>query len=595
VPAGSSVVVDAPNFQVTPVSTWDDNSVKHALVAGRANFSAGSAKTLTFSLGSAPAGSTLTEADLALAAPQASVSYGSYGTVNLTTLLNTAARVRVEQAGPEYAAFQYIASFPNDASVRAVFYVQLWAGGKYRVRVAVENGTAQATTGSKSGTASVSIAGASRFSGSVSMADAVRWDAVGSNTTDVAVSHNAAYLRATKLVPNYGYTQASAATFSGLAANYTPMSRMGWEQDMGTTGYTPGIGLLPHWDALYASSGDTRALASSVAHSSAFGAFSVFYRNNSTKAIVKFSDFPSAYANSESLQGSGNSNRWEVAHHPNAGYLPWLATAERFHLETMEANAYAAWFTDSGGGQSGANKLYVSQTRSKAWRYRTIASLAAVAPDGEPYKADAKASAVANLKHWKTSVVDANITPSGLGATWSDLEPGTAGQQVSLFEHYFMVASVGWSSDQEMQLSAADMTVLTTVRDYFYRIPVGATGRGTGSSEYCYRRATGPYRTTIGPDTASFYANWGQIYNATYGDALACGAGAALSESYVDDPSDYAFPQGNWGHLMTALSYAADHGATGAAESYARITGSSNWSSNAAKFNNWPQYGVVRR
>jgi hypothetical protein len=124
---------------------------------------------------------------------------------------------------------------------------------------------------------------------------------------------------------------------------------------------------------------------------------------------------------------------------------------------------------------------------------------------------------------------------------------------------------------------------------------VGATGRGAGSSEYCYRRATGPYRTTIGPDTATFYANWGQIYNATYGDALACGAGAALSESYVDDPSDYAFPQGNWGHLMTALSYAADHGATGAAESYARITGASNWSSNAAKFNNWPQYGVVKR
>ena len=594
-PAGSTAVIDAPNFQVTPLSTWDDGSVKHALVAGRANFTAGAAKTLTVSLGSAPAGAALTQANLVAAAPQASVSYGSYGTVNLTSLLNTTALVRTEQAGPEYAAFQYISAFPNDASVRAVFYVQLWAGGKYRVRVAVENGTAQATTSAKSGTATVTVAGSTRFSGAVSMADAQRWDAVGSNTADVAVSHNAGYLRATRLVPNYGYTQASAATLSALSASYTPMSRMGWEQDMGSTGYTPGIGLLPHWDALYATSGDARALASSLAHSSAFGAYSVFYRNNSTKGIVKFSDFPSAYANSESLQAGGNSNRWEVAHHPNAGYLPWLATAERFHLETMQANAYAAWYTDSGGGKSGADKLYVSQTRAKAWRYRTIASLAALAPDAEPYKADARASVVSNLKNWKTVVVDGNITASGLGATWSDLEPGTAGQQVSLFEHFFMVASVGWSWDQEMQLAAADKTVLAAVRDYFYRIPVGATGRGTGSGEYCYRRAVGPYRTTIGPDTASFYANWGQIYTATYADALACATGGSISESYADDPSSYAFPQGNWGHLLTALSYAADHGATGAAESYARVTGASNWASNAAKFNDWPQYGVVKR
>jgi len=331
-----------------------------------------------------------------------------------------------------------------------------------------------------------------------------------------------------------------------------------------------------------------------VAHSSALGSYTIFFRNPATKGIQKFSDYPNAYANSESLQLSGNPYRWEVAHHPNAGYLAWLATAERFHLETIEANAFAAWYTDSGDGQSGVNKLYVSQTRAKAWRYRTIAGLAAVAPDGEPFKADAKASIVANLKSWKASWVDTNSPATGLGATYADLDLTTPGKQVSLFEHFFIAASVGWSWDQEMQLSSSDKAVQVAVRDYFYRIPIGLTGRGQSAGEYCYQRGPGPYRTTIGPD-GGYYANWAQVYTATYSDSIACAAGSPLQESYVDDNSAYAFPQGNWGHLMTALSFAVDHGVSGAAESYARVTGASNWSANAVKFNDWPQYGVVKR
>ena len=98
-------------------------------------------------------------------------------------------------AGPAYAAFQYAANFPNDPSIRAVFYVQLWNSGKYRVRVAVENGSALVTSSAKSGSASVSVAGAQQFSGAVSMPQGVRWDAVGSNVAEATVSHDAAYLR----------------------------------------------------------------------------------------------------------------------------------------------------------------------------------------------------------------------------------------------------------------------------------------------------------------------------------------------------------------------------------------------------------------
>jgi hypothetical protein len=592
---GDSVVVDTTTTQMIPISTWDDGSVKHALVAGTANLTANVPKSVSITKGASLTGTALSESDLIAAKPQASVSYGSYGTVSLSSVLGTSARVVTEHAGPHYASFQYIAAFPNDVSLRAVFYVQLWRGGNYRVRVAVENGTAPTTSSTKSGTATVTVAGTTRFSGSVSMPQGVRWDAVGSNFSVPNVGHDPVYLRATKLVPNYGYRNASSTTLASLPSGYSPMARLGWEQDMGAPGYAPSIGLLPHWDALYATTGDSRAAVSALEHSRAFGSYSVFYRDPTTRAMPTFSQYPTA-VNDESFTGNGtNPNRWEVAHHPHAGYLAWLMTAERFHLEALQANAYAAWHSDYGTGKTGVDKIYSSQTRARAWRYRTIAAAAAVSPDGDKFKLDAKANIVANLNNWLNQNVVPNSPTIGLAATYDDQDSSVAGLQRSLFEHLFLAASIGWSWDQEMKLSSTERAVLAQVRDYFYRIPIGLTGRGPASGEYSWRTGPGPYRATVGPTSTSFYGAWGDVYKATYNDNLDSTAGLPIIGSYADDATTYAFPQGNWGHLMTALSYAVDHGASGASAGYGRVTGASNWSSNAAKFNDWPQYGVVPR
>ena len=282
VPSGQALTLDTTTAQITPISTWDDGSVKHALVAGRASLSAGLRKTVVVGAAPGTGGAALTEADLVAAQPSAWVEYGSYGRVTLATLLGTSARVLIEHAGAEYAAFQYVAPFPSGSGLRAVFYVQLWAGGSYRVRVAIENGTAPATSATKSGNAIVSVAGATVFSGSVSMPQGVRWDAVGSSTTMAMATHDAAYLRASRLVPNYGFRNPAASALTALSREYAPMARLNWEQDMGATGYTQGIGLLPHWDALYATTGDARALESGIAHSRAFGSYSVFYRDGAT-------------------------------------------------------------------------------------------------------------------------------------------------------------------------------------------------------------------------------------------------------------------------------------------------------------------------
>ncbi len=594
VPPGQALVLNVPASQVTPIALWDDGSVKLALVAGRVDLTANVATSVVISAGAASSAAALTEGDLIAANPGASVTYGSYGTVSLAPLLGvTAARVLIEQAGPHHATFQYIASFPADSTVRAVFFVQLWSGGAYRVRVAIENGAAVDTAAAKSGAATVTIAGVQRFSGNVSMAGGTRWDVVGASFSEAIALHDAAYLRSTKLVPNFGFTTPGAQALSSLPTTYTPMDGLHYETDMGAPGYSEGIGLMQHWDALYCTSGDARARDAALAHGRAHGCYGIYFRDMGTRRMPRFSDHPTAYANDDAL-GAG-SYRWEFAHHPNAGYLPWLITAERFFLEVMQANAWACYYTCNPNGGA-ANRLYSSQTRGRAWRLRTLALVAAVSPTGDPVAADCRANVAANLAHWKTVNVDTNTPATGLIGIYDDKEPGTAGFQHSIFESLFLVSSIGFAWDAEPGFDAVQKAVHQAVRDFAYRVPVGLTGRGQpGYNEFSYRRAPGPYRMVIGPDSNSLYASWNEIYRATYGDQLPSGDGLSLLESYADDPSSTAFAQGNWGHLITALSYAKDHGASGAAAGYNRVTGASNWNANAVRFNDWPSYGVLSR
>jgi hypothetical protein len=577
---------------------WDDGSVKHAHIAGTVDLVAGVPGTVSIGRTTASSGTALTEANLIAANPSASITYGSYGTVSLASLLGTGALVVIDHAGPQYVAFQYIAGFPNDAAVRAVFYVQLWQRGAYRVRVAVEFGAAgngSPSQASRSGTATVTIAGSQVLNQSVTMLTGNRWDAVGGSFVLPSVTHDVTYLRRGKLVPNYGYTNPSASALSALPTSYTPLALLHYEDNMGATGYAEPIGLLPHWDAMYCVTGDSRARDSAIAHARAFGTYGIFLRDTSTRRMPKFSDWPAAYTGNEDYdqRGSGG-HRWEFAHHPNAGYLAWLMTAERFFLETIHANAWACYATNSG---STANRIYTSQTRGRAWRLRTIAAAAAVSPTGDPVAADCRANVNANLQSWKTGNVDSNTPATGLIGIYDDKE-ADAGFQHSIFESLFLTASIGWTWDMELGLTTSQRGAHQAVRDFAYRVPVGLTGRGQPTyAEFSWRRAPGPYRMTIGSSSSlsSLYSTWDAVYDATYADQLVSTAGQSMMESYAEDPSPSAFPQGNWGHLLTALSYAVDHGAPGAGEGYARVASASNFVSNTTKFNDWPQYGVAPR
>src|SRR5207248_6769227 len=81
-------VLDNATSQVIVKSRWSDNSVKHAIASGHIALTAGVPATVNVSSSaSVPAGSNLTAADIQAANPSASVQLGSFGTVNLSSLL----------------------------------------------------------------------------------------------------------------------------------------------------------------------------------------------------------------------------------------------------------------------------------------------------------------------------------------------------------------------------------------------------------------------------------------------------------------------------------------------------------------------------
>jgi hypothetical protein len=104
-------VLDIPNQQVIVKRRWNDNSVKHAIASGHVALAASTLQTINVLSGTAPSGA-LTAADIQAASPQASVSLGSFGTANLSSLLSTPFRTWI--SGPE------MVEAPTGATLEAI-------------------------------------------------------------------------------------------------------------------------------------------------------------------------------------------------------------------------------------------------------------------------------------------------------------------------------------------------------------------------------------------------------------------------------------------------------------------------------------------
>lgn len=587
-------VLTVPTSQVIVKSRWTDNSVKHAIASGQVALTAGVPSNVgVSSSASVPSGTNLTAADIQAANPAASVQLGSIGTVSLSSLLATPFRTWI--SGPEMVEAHYRRAVGSDPTLAVWFYVRMYKGGRVWVRTNVENGYVNTTTANKTYTPSVRIGTTTVFTNNgntlIHYAN-TRWTADGWIGTDpqVVPRIDTTYLMNSKLVPNYWKRNPSSSILNSLNQSYTPMTNGMLTPSMGNGGYQEQIGLLPLWDALYISSGaDARAYKSVLANASSMNSYPIAWRNPSTQLPAKPSDFPSYAINGGTYDLRAGPYTWEMNHAPSEGYVAYLVTGDYWYYETMLLHLSLDFLALNDGTGSGVNRLLTAETRGTAWNFRNMVQTLALAPTGDAVAADYRILLANNVSHWKA--VKDTLGGQGIGYLHEynvDLyAPGT----IAPWQQHFFIQSVGMGSDLE---PLTNMVVYNEVRDWMYRGSVGILGDANG---FCFTYASS-YNIKIssgGNDNpSSWYPNWKAVSNATLGNNVSCG------NTLLGDSASGGHPttahEGYWGNLMPSIAYAVDHGAVGAAASWARLTGASNWSTiERAGFDDTPLWGIVPR
>lgn len=608
----SSIQTNLASYQVTIKRRWSDNSIKHAIISGRASLSAGVPLLVIVSTGTPPSGTALTSASIQAAAPTASVQCGAIGTVSLASLL--ASPVQTWVSGPQMVECHYRATV-GSGNLSAWFHVRLFANGRMWIRAIVENGYldngsgAIAANSNQSYVPTVIIGGVTAYNNGGATLNHyanTRWSVEGWIGADPAVTpgHNAAYLRASRLVPGYGWTVPSAATLNALTQTYTPMMAGDIPAGMSGGGDSAHLGLLPVWDALFATTGDARAYRSVLANSSAMNSRAIVWRARGTNSIPTPSAFPTW-----TLYGPGNFGekeltrgtlQWEYHHDANESYLAYMLTGDYWHYESLAMQASNKFFWISSSKGSGTSRIFLhDEIRGIAWALRTVGCYTGIAPTGDTVADNYRTWLdVGGYQHWRTKGPN-NPGGNQLGypvalSTYDETLP--LQQAPWMMNYWIAVNGFVW----DVEPGFADTTAHAAVRDWMYKGIVGMLGP-TGSASFYYTLASN-YNITISPniklnftytEPAEFYSTWGQVYTATFGSANA-NSGTTLVGASGGDPA--TAKDGYWGILLPAISYAVEHGATGALAAYSRLTSASNWSVVAGSgFDNYPKWGCLPR
>jgi hypothetical protein len=399
-----------------------------------------------------------------------------------------------------------------DAHVRVWFYVRSYVGGAIEVETVVENGWLNVTgPTAKSYAATVNVGGTARYtSGTLAHLHHTRWSRVDwvGTAPSITPSHTAAYLRSTKLVPNYASGLAEAFfsnQWSDGSARYvrttyatnshapTPFELKPFRSAMGGSGYDGQIGLLPEWDVAYIASGDGRAWHISETAGRNYGRYSFHYRDETTglPMNVVASGFNAAtklYGDGLHDSGGGattptetggNNGEMVNSHHPAVGYLQYLTTGRWLHLETL---AFVGTLTGLWGSPVASNPWYGEgtrydrrnnqggmwvmrmQARSCGWAIRTTAQAAAIMPDGHTLKTGMETILRDNVRERLWYVRDSGSANSiGITCAWPpsySIAPTTA-------EACWMHAFVGAASEFALDLKpyANLSTAITDLAD----------------------------------------------------------------------------------------------------------------------------------
>lgn len=630
VPSGSVAALGGDSsLQITPKNYWPDGSLKIAIVAGRKTLTSNVPSTVTIRTGgTVTGGSALTTTDLKNTGITASIAFGAFGTVSwATTDWDTPLETWV--SGTEMSSWKYRKAIGADAHAVGWLEVRLYIGGQVEVMAWIENGYLNvASPTSKSGTATFTLGGTSRYSASLDLLNHQR-AVLGSGTTwthwlstdpGVTPKHNTTYFKATKLIPNWFVdSSASSSLYARLSTSYTPLAQANYETDMTGGGYGAMLGLQPEWDAAYiTTNADVRAYRAMIINHLCAGRYGIHFRDETTQKPLSFASYPNLVVGSGSgISSSGTSSTssytpaaggttpptWDLAHSPSFGYMPYLVTGWNYFCEESQFEATIGYLKCTDTNRSEDDGIFLSEaaasaTRGMAWAIRTLVQAATITPDSDALQTQFRNSWNANIDYYHNRYVTVGSNPLGLVQPYDHYNDNTANLpwQHATFMYDFVIGVWGYAKDLSAE-GSTQISKLTAFCSYQYEGIVGRLGPSSAGN-FPFTHAEGQYVVYIAPrndanytsGAGPWYTNWSDVAVAL---SIPTAGGNTLTGVSGADPA--AMASGQWGNLHPAIAYAVDHGKTGAAAGWARLIGATNYASSASTFVDQPVAAIGPR
>jgi hypothetical protein len=402
---------------------------------------------------------------------------------------------------------------------------------------------------------------------------------------DVYVRQDLAYLKRTRIIPNFD-PNAPSRDFAGLyrqyaAASHNPMRPGIINPHMPSTGGRPDIGPLPGWTVAYLLTMDKRFSDAMLLAGDQSGGFPSHYRNEKTGRPSTTEEFPKISTHSNYVGRPGhlqppktfNYDRGlmaEAAHEPSLAFIPYAVTGERYYLEELQFwSQWNAWGTAPENHGFAKGLIGWDQIRGQGWSLRTLAQAAFITPDADPMKATLLRELRAN-------------------AAWYDAQY-TNNPNANVFHAATRVqdkmAIAPWMDD--FLTWAAQYTVQLGFDEFrpFARWKAAYPVQRMINPDYCYVMAT-PYYMNTKSSEGVFLKSWADAYVANFPKAyreandprkLQCGgaematvlklrrAGEMMGNS--TDPGGYP------AQMQPALAAAVDAGVPGAEEAWKKFRG----------------------
>jgi hypothetical protein len=641
VPSGQSIVVNGGTSQSIIRNRWSDGSVKFAVLSGVTAFSQNVPNVLALSTTPAALSSSNVAEPTTLNV-SATFSGAVTGTYTLQSCLgvdlanwNRENPGRVRQiVGPVMSEFHYYRP-TTDAHVALWFFVRRYANGATEVETVVENGWLNVPApGERDYSIALKVGGTTVYSASLSHYSHTRWsrvDWIGTNP-QVTPRHDSAYLRATRVVPNYGYTSPSSAALTGFASalNPVPFAPGDWSPVMGVTGYQAAIGILPLWESLYCTTADPGVYAATISNNRGSGRWPIHFRDETTGRVTNYLSYPNTtLSNTWGVQAavaSGGSNGvWDIPHHPSNGYLAYLTEGRWTQLESLQFSAAIAILdanpsTRQRGGVLACINAPLT-TRGSAWAWRTMGQAAAISPTtfngGAVPAADSAVTAafvqsIHDTAQWHNQryvlgTIDGGAFKNAIG--W-----------VGQYDQYTsanMPADQWWGASwmvvyQGMALGhAADLGIenlsnqadLVSVRNFVYQNVLLTMG---DNSTWNFRHGgiySRPYlannSTPAAPVFMAIPQQFAAYISANNLATMPASSGEALfqhDQDVVTGPSDSSNTGwGYWGAAISIIAQAIDADVASAPAAYALVQAAPNYEPQAAGASNIPQFTFVPR